>query len=117
MRCVIDVTQTATCTREVIVEADNVRLAAVAAEIVVERALGRKVYLDREDWDTIELDGELETSNAEQLLDRRTRERRELGARSDAECDSCDATPVRTTRYGDARVCSVCLSKLPPLSG
>lgn len=117
MRFVVDVTQTATCALEVVVYAENARLAAVAAEIMVDRTLGSKVYLDREDWDTIELDGELDASNAECLLDRRTRERCELGSRSDAECDSCDDTPVRTVRYGDARVCSRCLAELPPLTG
>lgn len=116
MRYVVDVMHTATCSKEIVLDADDLKAARVGAEITVERKLGGHVYLDRADWDTIELDGELEGLHAERLLDRRTRERVE-GLRHNEQCDACDAEPVRTMRYDGARVCSTCLATLPPLSG
>lgn len=116
MKFVVDVMQTATCSKEIILDADDAKAARVGAEIAVERKHGGQLYLDREDWDTIELDGELEGLHTERLFDRRTRERAE-GLRHNEQCDACDAEPVRTARYGDARVCSKCLASLPPLSG
>lgn len=115
MKFVVDVMHTATCSKEIVLDADDANTARVGAEIAVERKLGGQLYLDRADWDTIELDGELEGLHVERLLDRRTRERAEA-LRHNEQCDACDAEPVRTARYGDARVCSPCLSKLPPLA-
>lgn len=116
MRFVVDVTQTAICSKEIVVDADDAHTARVAAEIEAERRVGQQVYLNRADWNTIELDGDLDGINAERLLDRRTRERMQ-GGRALNQCDACDAEPVRTTRYDVARVCSKCLASLPPLSG
>lgn len=116
MKFVVDVMRTATCSKEIVLDADNAHAARVAAEIAVERKLGGQLYLDRGDWDTIELDGELEGLHEERLLDRRTRERAEA-LRHIEQCDACDADPVSTTRYGGARVCSKCLATLPPLAG
>lgn len=117
MKWVVDVEQEVTLMKELVIDAPTAEDARNDAEEYVENMSG-VIGSDEFDWDEAENGGAPTFYEPVKLLDRRTVERNDSHVvASLRRCDNCDTRDVSTVRYGDARVCSVCLAFLPPLSG
>ena len=121
MKCAVDIEMTVVFSKELIVDAATPEAArAIVLDVIRERSddVSYTAFADDwDDWDEKEVDGEIRVlDDADRLIDRRTEDRGNFRL-STFRCDNCNAAPVRTVRYGRARVCSTCLATLPPLSG